>query len=75
MEVSAFDAIGPTLVDLGSCRPISHAGGMLKPHALFSAPNAHNGERTVGHGKAAIVSVADNESSGHGFKEERLSPR
>jgi hypothetical protein len=29
----------------------------------------------VGHGKAAIVSVADNESSGHGFKEERLSPR
>ena len=27
------------------------------------------------HGKAAIVSVADNESSSHGFKEERLSPR
>ena len=74
MEVSAFAAISP-LVDLGSCRLVSSAGGMLKPHALVSALCAHHGERTVGHGKAAVVSVADNESSSHGFKEERLSPR
>jgi hypothetical protein len=61
-------------VDLGSRRPVSSAGGMLKPHALFSALDAHHGKRTVGHGKAAIVSLADNKSSSHGFEEERLSP-
>ena len=67
MKVGTFATIAP-FINLGSCRLIGFAVGMLEPCALFSALCAYHGEGIVGYSKAAVVSVADNESSSHGFE-------
>ena len=74
MKVSTFATICP-FMGFSSCRLVGFAVGMLKPHALFSALHAHHGKGTVGASEAAVIGLAGNKGSSHGFEEERLSPR